>query len=411
MSFPEGPSKWAYPDTERLWKVAHDIEERQLWAGYLSEQEHIIWRKALRNKDAWDAFLSGHGEGLDPVENQDSADVANGTNKAEGNSDKHPDAVTTSFRARSMLFDCSVRKLFPSRIGGDLMNFDIDGENDVNGHLAESVVEEKPKTRDIEEDDYDEDEDEASGTTAPQSSSLQAADTSSDQLGTYHSKPRLFTDESPPLPEIKSFPIDTYYHTLEHDRVAMLELQTVEELNRQNNQEGAANGAQSSLQHVNFGAANLSLKHLLSKIDVNRDKLNLTDAELRKLFSDVRKNRSNSKWASDDLIGREELYEALESMLKKIMADRNALPFMSKVRRLQAPDYYNIIKRPMDLGTLQRNLRTGTYYKSKAQFMEELDLIWENCLTYNTDPVSKFLIILTIEPLSSRHGYINEEPV
>jgi len=167
----------------------------------------------------------------------------------------------------------------------------------------------------------------------------------------------------------------------------MLELQTVEELNRQNNQEATGNGTQSSLQHVNFGAANLSLKHLLSKIDASRDKLNLTEAELRKLFSDVRKNRSNSKWASDDLIGREELYEALESMLKKIMADRNALPFMAKVRRQQAPDYYNIIKKPMDLGTIQRALRGGTHFKSKAQFMEELDLIWENCLQYNTDPV------------------------
>jgi len=129
------------------------------------------------------------------------------------------------------------------------------------------------------------------------------------------------------------------------------------------------------------------LKHLLSKIDSKRDALALTDAELRKLLSDVRKNRSNSKWASDEFIGREELYEALESMLKKIMADKNAYPFLAKVRRMQAPDYYDIIHRPMDLGTMHRNLKTGTYFKSKAHFLEELNLIWDNCLTYNTDPV------------------------
>jgi transcriptional activator SPT7 len=74
-------------------------------------------------------------------------------------------------------------------------------------------------------------------------------------------------------------------------------------------------------------------------------------------------------------------------MLKKIMADKNAYPFLAKVRRMQAPDYYNIIQRPMDLGTMQRNLKTGTHFKSKAQFMEELNLIWDNCLSYNTDPV------------------------
>jgi transcriptional activator SPT7 len=177
----------------------------------------------------------------------------------------------------------------------------------------------------------------------------------------------------------------------------MLELQTIEvyifcvyfltfkELNRQNSTEATA--THNSLQNVNFGAANLSLKHLLSKIDSKRDALALSDAELRKLLSDVRKNRSNSKWASDDFIGREELYEALESMLKKLTADKNAYPFLAKVRRMQAPDYYNVIHRPMDLGTMQRNLKTGTYFKSKAHFLEELDWIWENCLIYNSDPV------------------------
>jgi transcriptional activator SPT7 len=166
-----------------------------------------------------------------------------------------------------------------------------------------------------------------------------------------------------------------------------------QELNRQNSTEATANGTQNSLSNVNFGAANLSLKHLLSTIDSKRDTLALTDAELRKLFSDVRKNRSNSKWASDELIGREELYEALEHMLKKIMADKNAYPFLTKVRRMVAPDYYNIIRRPMDLGTVQRNLKTGTYFKNKAQFLEEVNLIWDNCFTYNTDPVCVFLEI------------------
>jgi transcriptional activator SPT7 len=161
-------------------------------------------------------------------------------------------------------------------------------------------------------------------------------------------------------------------------------------LNRQNSTEATANGTQNSFQSVNFGAASLSLKHLLTKIESKRDALALTDAELRKLLSDVRKNRSNSKWASEDLIGREELYEALESMLKKAMADKSAYPFLVKVRRQQAPDYHNIIRRPMDLGTVQRNLKTGTYFRSKAHFMEEVDLIWDNCLRYNTDPVWRF---------------------
>jgi len=183
MSTSDSPSKWAYPDPERLWKVAHKIEEKQLWAGYLSEQEHIIWRKALRSKDAWNVFLSGHGEGLDPEESQDSVDIANGTNKSGGNSDKPPDPVSTAFRARSMLFDSSIRKLFPSQSGDDLMNFDFEDIEAEERNMVNGVVEHKPKTREIEEDDYDEDEDEASSTTVQQTSIVQATDTSMDNLG------------------------------------------------------------------------------------------------------------------------------------------------------------------------------------------------------------------------------------
>lgn len=53
----------------------------------------------------------------------------------------------------------------------------------------------------------------------------------------------------------------------------------------------------------------------------------------------------------------------------------------------EAPDYYEVIKNPMDLGTMLRNVKNGRY-KSKAQFTRDLDLIWDNCLTYNSEPVS-----------------------
>ena len=52
-----------------------------------------------------------------------------------------------------------------------------------------------------------------------------------------------------------------------------------------------------------------------------------------------------------------------------------------------APDYYDVIKNPMDLGTMLRNVKSSRY-KTKAQFMRDLDLIWDNCLIYNSEPVS-----------------------
>lgn len=64
----------------------------------------------------------------------------------------------------------------------------------------------------------------------------------------------------------------------------------------------------------------------------------------------------------------------------------HAQAFLTKVAKREAPDYYDVIKNPMDLGTMLRNVKSGRY-KSKAQFMRDLDLIWDNCLTYNSEPV------------------------
>ena len=46
------------------------------------------------------------------------------------------------------------------------------------------------------------------------------------------------------------------------------------------------------------------------------------------------------------------------------------------------PDYPSIIKNPMDLSTLKKNLLKGKY-SELDQFVADLCLIWENCRTYN----------------------------
>lgn len=48
-----------------------------------------------------------------------------------------------------------------------------------------------------------------------------------------------------------------------------------------------------------------------------------------------------------------------------------------------------VIKHPMDLGTVMKKLKQHAY-KSKKEFVDDLNLIWANCLKYNADP-SHFL--------------------
>ncbi|KAI9250326.1 Bromodomain-containing protein [Sporodiniella umbellata] len=50
------------------------------------------------------------------------------------------------------------------------------------------------------------------------------------------------------------------------------------------------------------------------------------------------------------------------------------------------PDYFDVIKHPMDLSAIEKKLNT---YKSKAEFISDIQLMLDNCYTYNnqTDPV------------------------
>lgn len=141
----------------------------------------------------------------------------------------------------------------------------------------------------------------------------------------------------------------TIMYTLENDRTAMLEQQQLEDSEKQlqaemdNNNQGGANGQQNanqgSLSSANLGASSLTLKHLIARIDMKRDQVRATDAELRVLMNEVRKNRS--KWASEENVNQEELYEALEKVLTELKAHTEySTPFLTRVNKRDAPDYY-----------------------------------------------------------------------
>ena len=187
----------------------------------------------------------------------------------------------------------------------------------------------------------------------------------------------------------------TVFHTLENDRDAMLRKQKLDELDRQVETEmsgqpsnapasgAAATPQQGTLSTTNLGASSLTLKHLIARIDAQRDKVHASDAQLRSLISEVRKNRS--KWANEERVGQEELYESMEKVLMELKAGEHAHPFLQRVNKREAPDYYSVIKHPMDIGTMMKKLK-GIQYKSKKEFVDDLMLIWSNCLKYNADP-------------------------
>jgi hypothetical protein len=175
----------SWPDPERLWKVAQKVEEKQLWAAFLSEQEHTIWRKSLRRPETWSEFLDGRGEPIESAASQDSGGIADGITKDGQNGEKVADPVSTAFRTRMMFSDLSLKKLFPPQSGKDSIGLDVDlyPEN-----IEEKVEppEEKPKARDIEEDDYDDDDEDADVNISVPELPQQDGDSSMDTIGMFN---------------------------------------------------------------------------------------------------------------------------------------------------------------------------------------------------------------------------------
>lgn len=54
------------------------------------------------------------------------------------------------------------------------------------------------------------------------------------------------------------------------------------------------------------------------------------------------------------------------------------------VQTLKIPDYYTIVKNPMDFGTIKQKLKEQRY-SNISEFMDDMELVFYNCKIYNGD--------------------------
>uniref|UniRef100_A0A7N8WKG7 histone acetyltransferase n=1 Tax=Mastacembelus armatus TaxID=205130 RepID=A0A7N8WKG7_9TELE len=76
------------------------------------------------------------------------------------------------------------------------------------------------------------------------------------------------------------------------------------------------------------------------------------------------------------------LYNMLKNLLAQIKTHPDAWPFMEPVKKSEAPDYYEIIRFPIDLKTMTERLK-NKYYVTKKLFIADLQRIITNCREYN----------------------------
>ncbi|XP_065108949.1 nucleosome-remodeling factor subunit BPTF isoform X5 [Paramisgurnus dabryanus] len=75
-------------------------------------------------------------------------------------------------------------------------------------------------------------------------------------------------------------------------------------------------------------------------------------------------------------------YEGLKRILRSLQSHKMAWPFLEPVDPNDAPDYYGIIKEPMDLSTMEERIQKR-YYSKLTEFVADMTKIFDNCRYYN----------------------------
>ena len=126
------------------------------------------------------------------------------------------------------------------------------------------------------------------------------------------------------------------------------------------------------------GPSSLDIKPNMIKTEPPKDIIKKED-----LKPDV-KPAMDSK-AAKVTFTREDLKNALEPPLMKMYnCEPEAAPFRIPVdpTALQIPDYFDIIKNPMDMSQIKTKLDNGEY-KDPWEFVDDVWLMFENAWTYN----------------------------
>lgn len=131
----------------------------------------------------------------------------------------------------------------------------------------------------------------------------------------------------------------------------------------------------------------------------------ITPADLHRLQTLVRQARLVSKSRSEDAEnwpplkrprrnkeselpkeprGQAPFYAKCLRVLEKVVASMgiHGATFTQPVDQREVPDYYQIVKNPVDLGTIKQRLLAGVY-QTPQEFEDDVRLVWSNCFLYN----------------------------
>jgi histone acetyltransferase len=82
-------------------------------------------------------------------------------------------------------------------------------------------------------------------------------------------------------------------------------------------------------------------------------------------------------------------FALMQHLLSEMQNNAAAWPFLQPVNREEVPDYYEVIKEPMDLSTMEQKLEADQY-ESLEDFLYDSRLIFNNCRQYNNETTTYY---------------------
>lgn len=102
--------------------------------------------------------------------------------------------------------------------------------------------------------------------------------------------------------------------------------------------------------------------------------------------------------ASGDIASNQKsLTLSMRNLLKAMHDHPDAWPFKEPVDPRDAPDYYDIIKDPMDLKTMSKRVESEQYYVTFEMFFADVKRMFSNARTYNSPETIYFKCATRLE--------------
>ena len=132
-------------------------------------------------------------------------------------------------------------------------------------------------------------------------------------------------------------------------------------------------------------AAHVTPSKKRKSVDVTTPRQRRSSGKKQKMGTPARLESPSTGKKASALAG--EHLRFCKSLLKELTSKKHladAWPFMEPVDpvKLNIPDYFDVIKHPMDLSLVKRKLEGGSY-RDAAEFASDIRLMFSNCYRYN----------------------------